>query len=204
MALTNWQSGKKTDTSAFAANHGGGPTNCAPRQRCCRRGPSRLDFVIIPDAATATLALRRGDVDVFPQVPAREFARLRASPAASSALNFYSAASYDVVTAGFNTRRPALADSLTRRALSQCFDAAGLLKATQMGGGQRTVGIISPTESVIYNDSLALTPFDPQGAAEPATAGRLATKPAVGSRLVPKLPQRQAAAAPAGGALPGR
>ena len=39
--------------------------------------PKRLEYVIIPDAATATLALRRGDLDVFPQMPAREFARLR-------------------------------------------------------------------------------------------------------------------------------
>ena len=46
--------------------------------------------------------------------------------------------------AGFNTRRPALADALTRRALSRCFDAAGLMQATQLGAGQRTVGIISP------------------------------------------------------------
>ena len=98
-------------------------------------------------------------------MPARELARLRASPTARAALNFYSTPSHDVVTAGFNTRRPALADALTRRALSRCFDAGGLLQATQQGVGQRTVGIISPSDHANYNDSLPLLRFAPSEAA---------------------------------------
>lgn len=137
-----------------------------PTPPVLRARPRLLDYVIIPDAATALLALRRGDLEVYSQIPAREFARLRASPAAQATLQFYSTTSFDVVTAGFNTRRPALANALTRQALSRCFDAAGLLRATQLGGGQRTVGIISPTDGANYNDSLALVPFDLRGAAE--------------------------------------
>ena len=127
--------------------------------------PRQLDYLIIPDAATATLALQQGELDLFPQMPAREFARLRASPKASTDLNFHVVPTYDVVTAGFNTRRPALADALTRQALSRCFDAAGLLQATQLGGGQRTVGIISPIDRANYNDSLKMLPFDLGGTA---------------------------------------
>ena len=122
--------------------------------------PRQLDYLIIPNAATATLALQQGELDLFPQMPAREFARLRASPNASANLNFYATPTYDVVSAGFNTRRPALADALTRQALSRCFDAAGLLQATQLGSGLRTVGIISPTDRANYNDSLKVLPFD--------------------------------------------
>ena len=127
--------------------------------------PKQIEYVIIPDATTATLALQRGDLDVYPQVPAREFARLRASPAGHKSLRFYSSPSYDVVTVGFNTQRPYLADALTRRALSRCFDAGGLMRATQLGEGMRTVGIISPTDRTNYNDKLALLPFDLKGAA---------------------------------------
>jgi peptide/nickel transport system substrate-binding protein len=126
--------------------------------------PARLHYAIIPDAATATLALRRGDLDVYPQVPAREFERLRNSPTARKDLRFYTTSSYDVVTVGFNTRRPALADALTRQALSRCFDAPGLLRATQIGQGQLTVGLISPADHLNYNDSLSLVPFAPQQA----------------------------------------
>ena len=130
-----------------------------------RARPARLEFAIIPNTTTARLALQRGDLDVFPQVPAREFARLRSSSAARSALAFYEAPSNDVVMAGFNTRQPALADALTRRALGRCFDAAGLLQATQLGRGRRTVGFVSPADRLNYNDSLPLLPFDPAGAA---------------------------------------
>ncbi|GAB3582681.1 ABC transporter substrate-binding protein [Hymenobacter daeguensis] len=127
--------------------------------------PRQLTYSIIPAAATATLALQNGSLDVYPQMPAREFARLGALPAAAKTLRFYTSESHDVLTAGFNTRHPALADALTRRALGQCFDAAGLLHATQLDQGQRTVGIISPNDHLNYNDSLRPVPFAPTGAA---------------------------------------
>ncbi|WP_035557432.1 ABC transporter substrate-binding protein [Hymenobacter sp. IS2118] len=123
------------------------------------RSPN-LAFVIIPDANTASLALQRGDVDIFPQIPAREFARLRKAATTAPGLSFNSVPSYDVVVAGFNTRQPALADALTRRALSHCFNTAGLLQATQLGDGQATVGIISPRSRQNYNDSLTPVAFD--------------------------------------------
>jgi len=120
-----------------------------------------LEFPIIPDDATASLALQRGDLDVYPQVPVREFDRLKRLASASGKLQFHTTASYDVLTAGFNTRRAVLADAATRQALSRLFDAAGLLRATQLGEGRRTVGLISPADRPNYNDSLRLIPFSP-------------------------------------------
>ncbi|WP_196294395.1 ABC transporter substrate-binding protein [Hymenobacter ruricola] len=135
-----------------------------PRPVLLEARPARLQYVIIPDAATASLALQRGDLDVFPQMPTREFTRLRTSPAARATLNFYATASYDVTTVGFNTRHAVLADALTRQALSRCLDAAGVLKANELRQGQRTVGLISPSDRLNYNDSLTPVPFDPAGA----------------------------------------
>ena len=125
-----------------------------------RAEPQKLDFLIIPNDASASLALRQGAVDLYPQVPARDFMRLRASAAARQQLAFYTNVSYDVVTAGFNTRRPALADRLTRQALSLLFDSRALLQATQMGLGQRTVGLIYPADTRNYADSLPLLVYD--------------------------------------------
>lgn len=136
-----------------------------PAPLMLRAKPQQLEYVIIPDVATAILALRRGELDVFPQMPAREFERLRTAPATRAALQFYTTDSYNVVTAGFNTSRPVLADAATRRALSRCFDAGRLMKATQLGAGQRTVGFISPSDTANYNRALALIPFDPIQAA---------------------------------------
>jgi ABC-type transport system substrate-binding protein len=126
--------------------------------------PRQLTYAIIPDAVTAVLALQRGEIDLYPQMPAREFSRLRASATAAKKLRFYTTDSHDVAIAGFNTRHPLLADALTRQALSQCFDAAGLLRATQQGQGQPTVGIINPHDRQNYNDSLAPVPFAPSNA----------------------------------------
>jgi peptide/nickel transport system substrate-binding protein len=122
--------------------------------------PTQLHFSIIPDDATATLALRRHELDVLPQVSAREFKRLQESAAARQELSYYSTVSYDVITAGFNTRRPMLRDSLTRQALSKLFDPARLLQATQLGQGLRTVGLVHPSNRRYYDSSLPLPAYD--------------------------------------------
>lgn len=123
---------------------------------------ARLDYLVIPDVNTAALALRRGDIDVFPQFPAADFQRLTANPVAD--VRLYISDSHDIALAGFNTRHPALADALTRRALSRLFDTAGLLQGTQHGRGQRTAGLVAPFDRTNYNDSLRPVPYDPPGA----------------------------------------
>jgi ABC-type transport system substrate-binding protein len=122
--------------------------------------PQELVFAVLPDDAAAALALRRHDLDVYPQVPARIFQQLQASPAARQEFVFYTKSSYDILTAGFNTRRPALRDKRTRQALSRLFDPVGLLAATQLGQGSRTVGLLPPS-SPFYNDSLPLPALAP-------------------------------------------
>ena len=117
---------------------------------------------MIPNASAAALALRRGDLDVFPQIPAADFNRFSTSPSAD--VRLYVSNSYDIALAGFNTRRPALADALTRQALSRLFDTAGLLGGTQHGSGQRTASLVPPFDRANYNDSLRPVPYDPSGA----------------------------------------
>ncbi len=125
-----------------------------------------LTFEIVPDEATAGLALQRGELDLFPQVPARLFARLRQSAAARQELAFHAAPSFEVVTVAFNTQRPGLADAPTRRALGLLLDAGGLLQATQLGEGQRTAGLIGPADPRAgCCDSLPPLAFDPPQAA---------------------------------------
>jgi ABC-type transport system substrate-binding protein len=126
--------------------------------------PKRIQFLIIPDDATATLALRRHEIDVYPQVPALEFQRLQA--AAGKEFTFYTVPSYELEYAGFNTQQPMLHDKLTRQALACLFDPVKLLKATQMGLGNRTVGLINPTERQFYHDSLSPLAYAPQRALE--------------------------------------
>ncbi|WP_426493064.1 ABC transporter substrate-binding protein [Hymenobacter sp. 102] len=127
--------------------------------------PAQLTYQIIPDAATATLALRRGEVDVFSLVPPAEFARLQQSEADRKRLNFYMADSYQFLTSGFNVQRPLFRDAVTRRALSLLFDVPALIRATQQGEALPSVGLISPRMRPYYNDSLPLPVFSPARAA---------------------------------------
>jgi ABC-type transport system substrate-binding protein len=122
--------------------------------------PRELVYTILPDDAAAALALRRHELDIYPQVPARIFRQLQASPAARQDFAFYTTPSYDILTVGFNTQRPSLRDKRTRQALSRLLDPAGLLAATQLGQGSRTVGLLPPS-SPFYNDSLPLPTYAP-------------------------------------------
>ncbi len=127
--------------------------------------PRQLTYVIISDENTAALALRRHELDVLPQLSARAFRRLRAADSTDQELSFYSIPSYELLMAGFNTRRPMLRDSLTRQALGQLFDPAQLQRATQLGQGLRTVGLVHPHNWRYYNDSLPLPAYTPRRAA---------------------------------------
>ncbi|MDU0369223.1 ABC transporter substrate-binding protein [Hymenobacter endophyticus] len=136
----------------------------APAPAQLQAYPTKLVYQVIPDAATATLALRRGDVDVFALMPAAEFARLQQSAEDQKRLNFYTADSYEFATASFNVQQPMFRDAATRRALGLLFDVPALIKATQQGGALPSAGLISPRIKPYYNDSLPLPTFAPKQA----------------------------------------
>ncbi|WP_170172478.1 ABC transporter substrate-binding protein [Hymenobacter rigui] len=123
--------------------------------------PATLIYQVIPDAATATLALRRGEIDVYGLMPAAEFTRLQQSADDRQRLAFYTADAYEFLTASFNVRQPVLRDAATRRALGFLFDVPALIKATQQGAATPSAGLISPRMKEYYNDSLALPAFRP-------------------------------------------
>ncbi|TGE27005.1 ABC transporter substrate-binding protein [Hymenobacter metallicola] len=126
--------------------------------------PQKLDYQIIPDVATAVLALRRGDIDVYPMMPAREFQHLRQDSTNQPALSFYTADSYKMITACFNTKQAIVRDKLTRQALSLLFDVPALIEATQLGMAYPSAGLISPKLGPLYNDSLPLPAYNPTAA----------------------------------------
>ncbi|GAB2769698.1 peptide/nickel transport system substrate-binding protein [Hymenobacter luteus] len=127
--------------------------------------PPQLTYQVIPDATTATMALRRGEIDLYALMPAAEFARLQHASPDQTSLRFYTTNSYEFLTANFNVRRPALRDALTRQALTYLFDIPALIRATQQGAASPSAGPISPRIARYYNDSLPLPSFSPARAA---------------------------------------
>jgi ABC-type transport system substrate-binding protein len=130
-----------------------------PRASQYQANPGVIDYEIIADDATALLALRRGDLDLYPMVPAKEFVRLKQTQSAQN-LRFYTAPSYEMLAAGFNMRRPEFNDALTRQALSYLFDVTGLIQASQQGMAEASASLISPHARLLYNDSLPLPQLD--------------------------------------------
>ncbi|GGG30934.1 ABC transporter substrate-binding protein [Hymenobacter glacieicola] len=128
--------------------------------------PERLTFQVIPDAATATLALRRGELDLYSLMPAGEFARLQQSATDTQRLQFHTIDSYQFLTASFNVRRPALQNRLTRQALTHLFNVPALIQASQQGAAYPSVSLISPRLKPYYNDSLPLPDFNPAQAVQ--------------------------------------
>jgi peptide/nickel transport system substrate-binding protein len=123
--------------------------------------PKQINFLIISDETLAGRALRKGAVDVYPHMPVKLFNELRHTPSASSKLTFYLEPTYDVIYAGYNTGRPALADAATRQALAYLFDPSYINQLNESGDEWLTVGCISPADSEHYNDSLSLWPYSP-------------------------------------------
>jgi ABC-type transport system substrate-binding protein len=159
--VADWQTGRYL-TLKRKAHWWGSRVAAAPAQ--LQANPAAINYEIIADDATALLALRRGDVDVYPMVPARDFIRLRQNQQADSTLRFYTSDSYDMLTAGFNTRKPELQDPITRQALSYLFDIPGLIEASQQGMAYPSASLVSPKIKRFYNDSLPLLTFAPQKA----------------------------------------
>jgi ABC-type transport system substrate-binding protein len=155
--LTNW----KTDRSLnFQRKSKWWADQLSPAPIALQAKPKQIQFLIIPDEASATLALRRHEVDVYPQVPAQMFQRLKAS--AGQEFAFYTGPSYELEYAAFNTQLPMFHDKLTRQALACLFDPVQLLKATQLGLGSRTVGFVYPIERQFYHDSLSPLAYAPK------------------------------------------
>lgn len=129
--------------------------------------PRELDYVVLPDATAAGLALRRGEIDVFPNVPSALYEKMDHSGPARAQLTLHTTSSYEVFTLCYNTSRPALADAPTRRALARLVNAAQLNQATQLGEGLLTAGLLRPT------DARAATGLAPRGFSPEATAREL-------------------------------
>jgi ABC-type transport system substrate-binding protein len=123
-----------------------------------------LEYRIIPDDATALLALRRDNLDLYPMPPARTFRQVQYS-ADTSRFTFDTADSYESTMAGFNTKSKWLTDARTRRALALLFDVPSLIQATQPGLAYRSPSVVSPYDKQAYNDSLTVFPFSPKQAA---------------------------------------
>lgn len=125
-----------------------------------RASAARVELVVVADRADAIRQLAAGRLDVVAQVPAAEAV---AAAQLHPALVRFRYRQPAALVAVINTRRPALADARTRRALVMTLDRAGVARAV-LGGAPTLNGPWLPDQPE-RDPALAPLPFDPAAAA---------------------------------------
>jgi peptide/nickel transport system substrate-binding protein len=116
--------------------------------------PQGVNFRIIPDNATALLALRNEQLDVLADVPVAASKQLTTDKAFRENYHLFTPATYDITYIGLNGRTAKLADARTRQALAHLLDVPHILQATQSGFATPTIGPINPSDTPLYNQAI--------------------------------------------------
>jgi len=116
--------------------------------------PERITFQIIPENATALLALRNEQLDVYQEIPISAFQELAADKNFTEKYKLHSPDTYEFTYIGLNSRQSKLADPLTRQALAHLMDVDQIIKATQKGYATRTIGPVNPINKNFYNRAI--------------------------------------------------
>lgn len=125
-----------------------------------RAQPQEISFRIIPDNATALLALRNEQLDVMAEVPVAAAKQLVSDKSFTQNYRLFTPATYDITYIGLNGRRAKLADARTRQALAHLLEIHRILQATQGGFATPTVGPINPSDSLYYNRQIVPYTYD--------------------------------------------
>lgn len=128
---------------------------------------AELRFVVIPDAATASLAFEAGEVDIVTNVSEADFPRL----AARDDVQAHTAATTRLFFLIPNTASGPLADARIRRAVSLGIDRDAIVAAALNGVGGVAAGTIFPASmpwaadlAPIYDPARAAALLDEAGA----------------------------------------
>ena len=135
------------------------PDQLAKKPGYISANPVRIRFEVIPDNATALLALKSGSIDIYSNVPATEFLQLTQDASMKEKYNFFTPETYDFTYIGMNSRLEKFASPQTRQALGHLMDISNMIRITQQNFAIRTVGPVKPGDSN-YNTSIAFYPYD--------------------------------------------
>lgn len=116
--------------------------------------PSQITFRVMPDNAATLVALKNKQLDVWQNIPASVFTRIRKDPAISKAFNFYSPQTYSFVYLGLNSQSDKLSDKATRQALAHLLNLDDLIRIVQQSLAVKTIGPVSPLQTQYYNADL--------------------------------------------------
>jgi peptide/nickel transport system substrate-binding protein len=117
---------------------------------------ARLEFRAVPDVDERLRLLRRGEVQLVPDVPAERLPELTAAPG----IRTLSRRGLRVVFLGFDATRPPFRDLRVRRAARAALDLERLV-ADALGGEAEPIAQIVAPEVFGHDDTLTPQPPDP-------------------------------------------
>jgi len=121
--------------------------------------PDQIEYIVIPEEASAVIALKNGQIDLLADISARQFEELKAD----STFGFATPAVMQYYYLELNHRNIFLKRKEIRQALAKLLNLDQFI-ATQMNGlASRIVGPVLPTTSY-YHHGLKPVKYDPQEA----------------------------------------
>ncbi|WP_181305455.1 ABC transporter substrate-binding protein [Rufibacter sp. XAAS-G3-1] len=122
--------------------------------------PSHIVFQIIPDNASAILALKASQLELMDNIPLIPFLEMQRERKYQQLFNFHTPTSYELIFMGVNGQNPILQDRSTRQALAHLLDIPQIINSLQGGLATPTVGFVHPQEKEFYNSDLPILKFD--------------------------------------------
>ncbi|MBK7874087.1 MAG: hypothetical protein IPJ74_27290 [Saprospiraceae bacterium] len=121
--------------------------------------PTSMEFLPIPDDATAVNAIKSEDVDVSTDIPGADYFAMKNEPSTSERYNFYTPPLLQYACLYLNNDNPKLSDKRVRRALSHAINVDEIIKTVYEGLAERTAVPINPSapyadenlKPVLYN-----------------------------------------------------
>lgn len=132
--------------------------------------PQKITFQIIPDGAAAVLALKNRQLDVMRDIPVNDYKTLEKDSSFSSAYHLFSPFTYAVNYIGINARLPKFNGKNTRKALAHLIDWSSIAAVIGQSPSSRASSLISPYDTLNYNEDIQPYSYDPETAIHLLTA----------------------------------
>lgn len=121
--------------------------------------PDTIQFLFIRDDNTLAAALKDESIDATASVNTKIFKDLIADDFIKERYNSYTPETFNFSYAGFNSKRPKMADPRVRRAIAHLTNLDEVIESYYEGYGVR-VAIPFPKEAPYYNNDLSIIKYD--------------------------------------------
>jgi peptide/nickel transport system substrate-binding protein len=125
--------------------------------------PERMVFQPIADPNTGAAALKDGQLDVYPNMPPKQFQELKESAFVQKDFNFFTPTSLVHTFFYCNTRSPKLQDKTVRQAIAHAINVEEMIETAFNGLAVPSTGPVHPTFNY-YNKDIQPIAYEPETA----------------------------------------